>query len=531
MKEDFIKEWLDLKDKNPDKLSEYAVTNDRWDRKYFGQMLEAIDDFMINHERLCDKVETGSPMWADLFWLLWKVEPSMLGTGEIKPSHLINMMVGKETSDIADFRRLKYFSEGDDVASALACIDLRETIEALFDKLNKLREKLQQIQDLMRQMAGVEDEEHDLDEMEAQWREGFNPDSEEDQQQERTLEEQRALINARLEQLKQAMEEAGEEAKAEADAAGPVIRGMLKNAMKGVADNAENVHSQQDLWGDDPGQLQRLPADERMELARRLQNDRFKNLLKLIGPMRRIMEEAQMRKVNYARDEVYRVTLGNDIPHVLPSELAKIHHPLAKYEFYRKYIERELPQYDLRGKERVGKGEIIACLDNSGSMQGQKEMWGKAVAICSLHLARKQKRGFYGVHFGSAREIKTFDFGVNADYSVQSVLDYAEFFFNGGTDFMRPLSLALDRLRSEHAATGKVKGDIMFITDGICNVHPDWLAEFKSEQQRLEFTVWGFLIGGYGRDSGPLNDICDGKMWEIKDLLDPKDTRDMFGEM
>lgn len=535
-KDEFIKEWLDLPDRDPDVLSPHTVINDRWDRKYVGQMLETLDDFLINHERLVKKVDTGSPMWSDLFWLLWKYEPQLFDSKQIKPSHLINFLVGQEMNDLADFRRLKFFAEGDDVASALACIDLREALEQLFDKLKLLREKLEKIMSQMRALAKYDQEERDLDEMVEQWQNGFNPDlpdpdSVEGQDLAKNFQEERQQIEQTVQELEQALRDAEAELAEEANAACPVISQELKDAMGEVADNAESVHHQQDLWGNEDGVIQRMPAEQRLELARRLQDRKFRRLLDLIGPMRRIMEEAQMRRVDYARDEVHRVVMGDELSRVLPSELAKLHHPIMKKEFFRKYIEKELPQYELRGKEKVGRGEIIACVDTSGSMHGDKEMWAKAVALCALHLAKKQKRGYYGILFSSANQIATFDFGLQTDFHPQKVIDFAEKNFFGGTDFQRPLSHALDRLRAEHAQTGKLKGDIMFITDGQAGVDPTWLEMFKEEQARLEFRVWGFQIGGYAEGTEPLTTICDGRIFTVKDLLDPTATREMFGSI
>lgn len=534
MDDQFIREWLDLPSHDPDALSSYTVINDRWDRKYVGQMLESVSDFLLNHEMLVDKIETGSPMWSDLFWLLWKYEPEMFESGKVKPSHLINYLVGEEMGDLADFRRLKFFAEGDDVASALACIDLREVLEQLFDKMKQLREKLQQIMDEMRQLHKAEQEERDLDEMIEQWRNGMNPDlpdpeSPEGEQQGQDFQKQKQNIQQTIDELQEALNKSGEELGEEAHAARPVISNGLKDQMKEAADNAEAVHNSSDLFGSEDGSLQRMPAEERMELARKLQNRKFKHLLDLIGPMRRIMEEAQMRRVDYARDEVHRITMGDDLPRVLPSELAKLHHPLLKLDFKRRFLEKELTQYELRGKEKVGKGEIIACIDTSGSMHGDKEMWAKACGVCALHLSRKQKRGFYGILFSSANQVKTYDFGLDVRFSPQQVIDFAETNFFGGTDFMRPLSLALDRLRAEHKETGKVQGDIMFITDGIAHVDSAWLEMFKAEQKRLEFKVWGFLIGGHGKETEPLWTITDGQVFTVQDLLDPSQTRTMFG--
>ncbi len=520
--DEFIKKWLAKEDHDPDNLSRYTVDNDRWDRKYVNQMFDTVDDFLINHEKLSERVETGSPAWSDLFWELWKYEPERLPSQDVRPDHLINWLVGDEMEGLKEFRKLKFMAEGDDVASAMACVDLRETLEQLFDKTKQLQDKMQEVMEQLRALNQLEEEQHDIDEMVEQWAAGYNPDDAEE------IQEKQADGQRKIQELKDALMGEEQSLQSEVDAARSQIAQGLREGLDKANDNAEASSAASQLWSKDGDDVHRLSAQERFDLARRVQNDRFRHLLDLIGPVRRIMEEAQKRKVNRSQEEMYRVTMGDDLMRTLPSELVKLAHPVAKYDFFRKFTERSLPQYDMRGKERVGKGEIICCLDNSGSMAGQKEMWGKAVAICALHLARQQKRGFYGIHFGSAHQIMTFDFGVDAEFSPSMVMDYAEYFFNGGTDFMRPLSLALDRLSAENAATGKIKGDIMFITDGQDKVDKTWLKNFKAEQKRLDFKVYGFLIGGIP-GYGELEEICDGSLWTVADLLDPSATSSMFG--
>jgi uncharacterized protein with von Willebrand factor type A (vWA) domain len=511
--DDFLRQWLDKPDVT--ELSRQTIKNDHWDRKYVNSMLESIDDFMINHERLVSKVETGSPMWSDLFWMLWKYEPQPLGGGEIQPSHLINHLVSEELMSMSDYTKLKLFCEGDDVSAAMACIDLRQVVEQLFDKMEQLKDQLQQLQQTLQDLAGAR---RDLDELVEQWQDGFNPDEEQ-------------ALQDKIAQLEASIEGQGRDLEEEMQAARAQIASELRGAMPDITDNAEAIHAQQDLWGPEDGSLQRLPAQERIELARKFQSEKFRRLLDMIGPMRRIMEEAQMRRVDYARDEVHTLSLGDDLQRCLPAELMKLHHPVLKLDFYKKFAEKELPQYEYRGKEKVGKGEIIACVDTSGSMHGDKEMCAKATALCALHYARKQKRGFYGILFSSANQIAAFDFGLKEEVSPHKVLDFAETNFFGGTDFVRPLSAALDRLRQEFETTGKVKGDIIFITDGIASVPDAWLKEFKAEQERLEFKVWGFLIGGHSPNPEPLATITDGNIVTVKDLLDGAFVGPMFGQL
>jgi uncharacterized protein with von Willebrand factor type A (vWA) domain len=127
--------------------------------------------------------------------------------------------------------------------------------------------------------------------------------------------------------------------------------------------------------------------------------------------------------------------------------------------------------------------------------------------------------------------LKCFDFRDWSKVNYTDIIDYAEFFFGGGTDFMAPLSRALQLLQEEEKEKGFVEGDIVFATDGMCYVRDDWLEKFKAEQERLQFTVWGILIGGHSRKSEPLWTICDGKVFTIQDLLTGEEIREMFREL
>jgi uncharacterized protein with von Willebrand factor type A (vWA) domain len=181
----------------------------------------------------------------------------------------------------------------------------------------------------------------------------------------------------------------------------------------------------------------------------------------------------------------------------------------------------------MRGTERKAQGGIILCEDGSGSMHGERELWAKAVMLCLLHLARMQKRPFHLIHFGSPGQFKRISFFDEADFNIDRVLEAAELFFGGGTDFQTPLSKALELLQDEHRSKGAVEGDVVFVTDGMCGIPEQFLEDFKKEQERLDFVVWGVNIAG-SRGDEPLATICDGRVATVKDLLSGQDIRQVF---
>jgi uncharacterized protein with von Willebrand factor type A (vWA) domain len=95
------------------------------------------------------------------------------------------------------------------------------------------------------------------------------------------------------------------------------------------------------------------------------------------------------------------------------------------------------------------------------------------------------------------------------------------------TDFITPLSKALDILEEEYTTKGEVKADIIFASDGECGVPETFLKKFKEEQEKMAFRVYGIAIDVHP-DTEPLKTICDGRVLTIKDLLSGNDIREIF---
>jgi uncharacterized protein with von Willebrand factor type A (vWA) domain len=112
-------------------------------------------------------------------------------------------------------------------------------------------------------------------------------------------------------------------------------------------------------------------------------------------------------------------------------------------------------------------------------MAGDKEIWSKAVTLTLLEIARKQRRLFRSICFSSAETpLQVLDMNPRDRYQAdtKTIMDLAEYFPGGGTDFQRPLDAALDCLGQSRFK----KGDIIFITDGECQVEPVWAVRFRA---------------------------------------------------
>lgn len=523
-KDDFLSSYL-KKRKNPEKLSRFAVDSDKYDQESVQSLIKQIEDFNASRERLVESKagDLGYDVWQDLFLEFWKVAPEILPPGKVRPSHLVNRVVVEEAAELNDFKELRQWTQGDDIGSALACNTIEPDIETLYDRLEEEIKQSQKLDEIMQELFSSEQQQRDMDEMHDQWMQ-----QQPEEREPIDWNERKSQMQEKIDQLSEQAQEAAQELEQALNDAKPDIRQTVRTAMKKANEDTQAQQAIAESFGLEPGALHRLPAEQRIELARKMNNPKFKRIAQLFGPMKRLAFSEQRRKVNYAPEEIYDVELGNNISKLLPEELTKIKDPRRKRLFFKDFTEKHLLQYKMRGHEKVGKGGIIYCHDGSGSMGGDPEIWAKAVGLSLLHIAKKQKRSFWGIQFGSPGQIRVDDFTDTQSIQPESVIDFAEFFFGGGTDFETPLNRAIDIMNSEHQRTGAIKSDIVFATDGMCSVSDEWLKQFKAEQKRLGFTVWGINIGGNSGDE-PLRTICDGRVATIQSLHSGENIRDIFG--
>jgi uncharacterized protein with von Willebrand factor type A (vWA) domain len=530
-----IEKWLAQQEQatKPKPKARNAIRHiDRFDREDLAAMRDEVKQYRRAREQLIGVAEnTGGSLTDDASMMLFKVTPEMEERGNMDPRFLLNHAVEQELGETPEMERLRTWTEGDIVNTALSFVDIEPLLEQLLDKKShEFEEAAQALEKLQQQLAEMLQQASNLGDLVENWQQGgiFDPDGDEATGGQELLDN----LNGEIADLQEQVAEAETAMDKQAGQAARNAMPGLRVAVEASADKAERQADMCRGFGIEPGQLQRMNANERIKMAQRFdRNETFKKLADLIGPMMRLAAAEQMRKVTYSPEEVYDVETGRELGRLLPSELLDFLRPATRRHFYQRFLEGNTLQYAMRGQEKVGKGGIIMCLDNSGSMGGDREVWAKAVGLATAAIAREQKRTFYGIHFGSAHEIKTFDFRDWSKVDFEQIIDYAEFFFGGGTDFQAPLSRSLSLLQEEEREKGFTEGDIVFVTDGMCAVRPDWLEKFQAEKERLKFTVWGVLIGGHSRISEPLQSICGGKVVTIQDLLTGNEVREMFREL
>jgi uncharacterized protein with von Willebrand factor type A (vWA) domain len=266
---------------------------------------------------------------------------------------------------------------------------------------------------------------------------------------------------------------------------------------------------------------------------RLLRVEKLRKLARLVGALRAFARGVRRDRFERTPTEVHAIGQGRDLSRLLPSEAAALRDPRRRALFLRRYLEGELMQYALQGQDKGARGPLVVCLDGSGSMAGDKELWAKGVGLTLMEIARQQRRHFRAVVFsGHQADLRVFDLlqmpGAGQlqapPVEMEALLEMAEYFPRGGTNFQQPLQRALELLQEKDLK----RGDVVLITDGQAQVHPKWLEHFKEEQRRLGFQVYGVMVdtspGGHSLEV--LRQICD-RITSVKHLT-LEDARDIF---
>lgn len=522
----------------------FTQVHDRWDDDDYQATHQEVKEMRLSEKELREAVgDLAAPVFADEFWSLVKAIPRIKPVEDISPAFRINAVVQDAQMELHAYDSLRAHSVGDPIGTALSCVEMEPHLEVLYDKLSKEKEMAEKLQEQMQQYLSLQEMKASTQEELESVLQSLEPgeESEEAQGKQQDMD----TLADQMEVLKNQIINGDSELAEALDGQEAMIHKYLHQALSVASRQAELSEALGLAWGLEAGGLKRLDPTQRLDLAKKLKSEKFRKLAELVGPMMRLAFGEQKRKTNDAPEEMYEVVLGNDIDHLLPQELAYLGRPELRSDWMLRFSERRLLQYQYKGEEKVAKGGIIYCEDGSSSMSGGPEVWSKAVGLALLHIAKAQKRPFTGIHFGGKGEFKNFVFDTSQKdlksktlykdkvedlEGFPAVIDFAECFFCGGTDFMTPFDQALLQLQKEHDKYGAVKGDIVFCTDGRCQVDPVWEKKFKEEQERLQFRVYGIVIGGH-KNSEPLNRLCDGRVVEVRDLVNGTEIKEMFGEL
>jgi uncharacterized protein with von Willebrand factor type A (vWA) domain len=511
-------------------LSMQAVETDLWDRREHQRTTKGMRRYGRARNALFKKARTGPDALVDAFMVLTKASPRLVAAREMQPSHYVNRMVIEELLGLSATRRLRAHTVGDPTQATLGCVELAPVLEAIFERLEMLRDLIAEVE---AQLAEFRRLEHDVAALQEAFDSivGADPSPEDIEAALAAADELRE-VNRRASEQGHRLDEKFEELQERLADESWDVRSALNEAVSGMADVGDDTAATARAWGLSAGELRQLSAAERLAVARQLNTERMRQIADIFGRIRNMSFMDASVALDSSHEEIVDLELGGDLGRLAPSELLLLGDPVTEMEFFARWSERELMQYAVQGHDNLGRGGIVICIDGSGSMSGAPEIWSKAVMLNLLHLARSQRREMHVIHFGGPGTFKHDAFEGPADFSATRIIEAAGAFYGGGTDFQTPMEEALKTLLAEHARTGATRADVVFVTDDECWVSEEFMANYLSEMQRIGARTYGLTMCGHRPyEEGALMTMCEGRVVTIEDLRSGKDVRSMLRQI
>ena len=509
--------------KRPPVLTE-AVERNYYDRQDWQTIRKASPTIRQEIGELANTVDYVEDFMGDMHAMFFKIDPQLHPPEEMVPTHVANREVIDTMLAMPEVHDLRQHSAGDMYGAAMAMTAMKDvvgkTLKEAQDAAAEKAEQQKQAQEKSDQLAS------DM----IDWMQRL--DIEGDDEQGTAASELQALMDQFGEQqsAQQQAAAAGEQAAANA-AQGQ--SNALRSAAKKATEELDNEQALASAFGMDPGVTQRMPVKERLELAAKLRGSRLAAFAKLIGQFKVVQQAESRKRVTNAASEIDGIKLGDEIARMVPSEYINFAHATLKKLLYARWAEKMLSVHDVKGKENLGQGPIVVVCDESGSMGiadvagGTREAWSKALSLALCDQARRRKRDFVYIGFGSSGEQHIVEFP-GGEAPLDSVIAMTEHFFSGGTHYETPLLMALKLIEDKFDKQGKARPDIVFLTDDeYGELRADFLAEWNRIKEKTQVKCYGISLGcGY---SGALEVLSD-NVRSLRDLVtsDPKAMGDLF---
>ncbi len=254
--------------------------------------------------------------------------------------------------------------------------------------------------------------------------------------------------------------------------------------------------------------VNQLDFDDVISLYQRFKKPQFVAFVNKVGRNKLYARQLQYKKKRSRSVPVERVVSSHHLDLMIEDELMGLSLDIEAFEndFYDRYLRDDLLTFELIDQQDKRKGPIILCYDGSGSMEGKKIEETQAHILSIMEIARIQKRKLVLIQFASATEpmyIKEINpLMVNAN----DVLEVLDTFICGGTDFEKPLSKAMEFVQKDHHR----KSDILFITDGQCEIRQAFQDKFMTVKQERQFRLYTIIMHSYTyQDYGDIGRISD----------------------
>lgn len=432
-----------------------VLNTDSFDRRRFGEIYQMSKKLQEIGREGKELLSSFPSLQGDIWASFYKMNPEI--QENVEKDLLTNRVLMEQIMNHSSYEKYRDSTKLDDLTSAIACLSMSKETKLW---LEEQRDRDQQLRKAFDQMQVMKEQ----------------------YEQQKIKENKKALDEAKK-QFQQQMEQTIQQ---NAQGLGQTLAVALEMA-KQTKENLKLLVSGLSA-GSGEAELKKIPLRDQIALAEQLEsNPKMKKIAEWAGKFKQIARKKQKSK--HAESTASSgVGLGNKVERLLPSELAMYSHPATRLDFLCRFAEGQTMLYDPTGKDTLGKGPIVLCLDQSGSMKNIDSQ-AKGFALALMSIARKQKRDFALILFDTRAITMEYPKG---KITPKDMVKLATTFLGGGTSFHSPLSKAMDVISSHRFK----EADLVFVTDGAASLTKTFLDDFAEQKAKKKFIVMSVLLGG-----------------------------------
>ncbi len=259
-----------------------------------------------------------------------------------------------------------------------------------------------------------------------------------------------------------------------------------------IAERVMSMLRDNDTWGRGVGAARSLSLPDLLRVGELIKRDpNALAALDLAGKWAFMMKRRPRRaRSGLGQQEVWGVELGTDLSRLVASERVLLAHPTYRRAVLARSIERRALVTAMKGPSARGKGPVIAMIDTSGSMSGDRVKLAKALCLALALRCGETRRPLHVLTFGGPGELHETTFVTATDFiaRLQRCLTMT---FGAGTDFDGPLLRACELVTT----TTWASADVIAITDGFCEVSAPVRELLAKTKRRVDLELIGLLLG------------------------------------
>lgn len=275
-----------------------------------------------------------------------------------------------------------------------------------------------------------------------------------------------------------------------------------KASAETAAEDVQDAEDMAEAFGMGEGAGTDLKETDLSGLFKKAKKDeRLRRIAELAGRYRMLAMSRTQTEVIHGNDDVVGVELGSEIGRLTGSELGNLMTPELELDTLRRVVDGEAHCREHQSLSEGSRGPIMVLVDESGSMSGDPIAEAKALALALTWLARHQNRWVCLVGWSSRRQVRSLV--LPPDHNKQTeVIEWCSTMWNGGT--YPPVARISELFEEAGAPEGKT--DLIWITDGCCNIYDADIEEFNAFRKDRKVRSFVLGIGGHPHGFEPIAD-------------------------